>query len=114
MNADGTNRQQRTTVDATYYNCCGYAEWSPDGSQILYSTTEKSTGDARMYRLRTTDWSSQVVGPPNLTLNPPAWSPDGTRIVYKHASDLFWMFANGYGATPIVSSQDPIGLSWSR
>ena len=52
--------------------------------------------------------------PPNLTANPPAWSPDGTRIVYKHASDLFWMFANGYGTTPVISSQDPIGISWSR
>ena len=115
MNVDGTNRQQRTSVDPTYFVCCSFAEWSPDGSQILFATKETSNGfDTQMHSLRTTDWSTQFVGPPNLTLNAPAWSPDGTRILYKHAADLFWVFANGQGATPIIPSQDPIGLSWSR
>jgi Tol biopolymer transport system component len=115
MNVDGTNRQQRTSIDPTTFGCCKFAEWSPDGSQILFATQEVSNGfDTQMYSLRTADWSTQFIGPPNLTLNPPAWSPDGTRILFKNATNLSWMYANGYGATPVISSQDPIGFSWSR
>jgi len=43
----------------------------------------------------------------------PSWSPDGTRILYRNATSLMWMYANGYGATPIVSALDPSGWSWS-
>jgi hypothetical protein len=58
---------------------------------------EVSNGfDTQMHSLRTADWSTQLVGPPNLTLSPPAWSPDGTRILFENATNLSWMYANGY------------------
>lgn len=70
--------------------------WSPDGTQITYSTK------ADVWKMNAADGSGKV----NLTVgngggSQPAWSPDGDSIVYVRGGDIYVMDNNGDNKTPV-------------
>ncbi|MGH3144894.1 MAG: hypothetical protein ACRDTR_03740, partial [Rubrobacter sp.] len=70
--------------------------WSPDGTQISYSTK------ADVWKMNAADGSGKV----NLTTgngggSQPAWSPDGDSIVYVRGGDIYVMDNNGDNKTPV-------------
>ena len=78
-------------------------DWSPDGSQIAFSTSDEALGSAEIY----------VIAPDGSGLRPltdepgaagafrPSWSPDGERLVFTRVVvgdpnlDLFSIAADG-------------------
>ena len=77
INADGTGLQQLTSI----FGQDTYPTWSPDGSQIAFSTNW--LGNSEIYVV-----NADGSGLHNITNNmenqdtAPAWSPDGTKIAY--------------------------------
>lgn len=84
MNADGTNRQQRTesnTDDIT-------PAWSPDGQQIAF--VSQRDGNREIYLV-----NADGTGLINLSQDPsedwtPAWSPDGQQIAFASNRQGNW------------------------
>ena len=108
MNPDGTGVTQLTSRSA--HN--GSPAWSPDGSQIaftsdrdgneeIYVMNANGTGATRLTNHSADDWS-------------PAWSPDGRRIAFVSDRDGNWnihvMNADGHG---IVRLTDHFAADWS-
>lgn len=75
----------------------GFAMWSPDGSQIAFSSAR--TGDDNIYLMDDTgSILAQLTDHPLPEYNP-VWSPDGTQFVYVSEQngnrDLYLMDADG-------------------
>jgi Ca2+-binding RTX toxin-like protein len=77
--------------------------WSPDGTQITYSTIQD------VWKM-----NANGTGKTNLTLgsgggSQPAWSPDGSSIVYVRADgtdrNIYVMDTNGGNKTPVDTTQ---------
>jgi Tol biopolymer transport system component len=99
---DAVNLTDDTTTPVYQYNDED-PSWSPDGTQIAYSTIgdvwkmDSSTG---ANKTNLTDGSGGGARP--------AWSPDGSRIVYRRAevpasggNNIWVMDANGANKTPV-------------
>jgi TolB protein len=102
----------RLTFDNKYEHC---ARWSPDGSQILF--TSGMGTDAEIF-LMDRDGS----GLTNITNSPgldafPAWSPDGTRLFFRgtrnDTTGLFIMNLDGSGLVNVTSDGDEGSGDWA-
>jgi TolB protein len=86
MNLDGSNKQQIvkeiSKVGATFPN------WSPDGSQIVYSYP---VGSALELFLVNADGSNQrQLTKLQKVATPAAWSPDGKWISFRLTDERYW------------------------
>jgi TolB protein len=88
--------------------------WSPDGSQLLY------TSDGGIYRVPTLGGRSQLlvqVGPAvrgGLPVNPAAtWSPDGKQIAYADSIGIAVRPVDGGDARTVVRGPELHSPSWS-
>jgi TolB protein len=99
------------------------AEWSPDGSRIVYvrntSDGVSQTEDRGIYSIKP-DGGGRI----QLTADPqdthPRWSPDGSRIAFVRSinaganDEIFVMDANGANATNITNHPaDDVEPAWS-
>ena len=82
MDADGKNQ------DRLIQGSSDYANFSPDGSEIVFSMSEY---DGDLFKLSLKDMS--II---RLTFDQfgqyPVYSPDGSRIVFFHQHSLFSLF----------------------
>ncbi len=84
MNADGSNRQQRTESNADDIT----PVWSPDGQRIAF--VSQRDGNREIYLVQ-----ADGTGLLNLTQHPaedwtPAWSPDGRQIAFSSNRQGNW------------------------
>ena len=86
--ADGS-AEPRQLTDAEQDH--GAPVWSPDGSQLVFSTTRGDDWDtqlvADLYLLSAEGGEPQLLTHGDGACNDPVWSPDGTRIAYRYAPD---------------------------
>jgi Tol biopolymer transport system component len=115
MNANGTGQTQLTHTDYPTQNIA--PAWSPDGSKIVYSTTESPGGADNGIHVMDASGANQhrllPGGVPVLAGNS-SWSPDGTKIVYESGSggSLSIMNPDGSESTPLVSNSGARYPSW--
>ena len=88
--------------------------WSPDGTQVAFSSRREGNFDVYVARADGTGTRRLTSAPADESA--PSWSPDGTRIVYQRGnpSDLWVMDADGSGARKLArldaNEHDP---AWS-
>ena len=101
MNADGTDRQQRTKSDADDIT----PVWSPDGRRIAF--VSQRDGNREIYVME-----ADGAGLANITQNPaddwtPAWSPDSQQIAFASSRqgnwEIFIANADGSGLKQITN-----------
>lgn len=78
MNNDGTGRTRLTT--ATDFD--EYADWSPDGSKIAYTSVGGQKGGAKQIWIMNSDGSNKHRISTEYAIQA-AWSPDGKKIAFK-------------------------------
>ena len=99
MNADGSGQQALTSLTALGLSDCPIPIWSPDGSQILYSSTQALDGsNAVNANTAYNVWAMNADGSNNTPLTnyeasgvnntSGKWSPNGTRIAYRSSAAL--------------------------
>lgn len=111
MNSDGTGLTQLTFNGAPEDRG---SSWSPDGSQIVYHTTEfQAAPGAGHSSFEIMIINADGTGKTRLTNNLvqdtlPSWSPDGTRIAFFSTRDgdgeIYVMNVDGSGVTRLTSS----------
>ena len=118
MDADGTNRQQRTATDADNITPI----WSPDGKSIAF--VSQRDGNREIYLTRADSLagagSAELI---NITRHPaedwtPAWSPDGRHISFSSNRqgnwEIFTVSVDGTGLRQITSDgYGNLSPSWS-
>lgn len=111
VNADGTNPVQLTTSGQDFSPV-----WSPDGSQIMY--TSNSDGDGEIM-VMDADGSAQTKITDNSDVDfGSSWSPDGTQIVFSSDRDgdpeIFVSNADGSSPQKLTDNSDfDVGPTWS-
>lgn len=90
------------------------AVWSPDGTQIVFTSDRDGNEDVWVMNADASD-------PRNLTAHPsddgyPAWSPDGTQIVFSSLRDGNWeiYIMDADGSMPTRLTDDPGADIWPR
>ena len=105
-NATGTTRSQITENDSSDDTM---PDWSPDGTQIVFSSSQ--SGNYDIYKMKA-DGSNWV----KLTVNPgddkhPSWSPDGRTIAFESIQgdddwDVWIMDADGNNLKNITAEEN--------
>jgi TolB protein len=112
INPDGTGQTQLTTGTSIK----NFPAWSPDGTQILYSSNQD--GDDEIFVMNA-DGSNPVQLTTNTALDRfPVWSPDGTQIAFASRRDGNWEIyvMNADGTNPVNltnNATDDFNVSWS-
>ena len=117
MNADGKKVKRLTTDPGSDRD----PAWSPDGTQIVFSSTRDYSGEvfgesytSELYVMKD-DGSGQarITDDPGIDQNA-AWSPDGTRIAFKRAacefnciSHIFKLAPDGSEVVQLTDLTDP-------
>jgi TolB protein len=108
VTADGSTTTRLTDDPVDDYN----AEWSPDGSRLLFvrGRLEGNLPPDEVYVMQADGSGETSVSPARLQAFSPDWSPDGSRIVFvgqtgpTAAWDLFSVGADGTGLTRLTRS----------
>jgi|GEM_PF-4692017 len=119
VNADGSSRT--ALYPAWTSSVDGHANWSPDGSKVVYRST---VGDQQQIFVINADGTGRrqlVTIPYPYSADQPAWSPDGATIVFPsdHGAGLIQLYkinADGTGLTKLTSLPDtaaPNSPAWS-
>jgi TolB protein len=124
-NADGSDPQPiaGSVLLQTY---SGGFSWSPDSSQIVYSTSDpnEEPPTSRLHLVNVDD-ASEVVLPEERLGYLPAWSPGGTQIVFgafvgdpdesgNRESELFLMNSDGSNVRQLTDRPGPdVDPAWS-
>jgi hypothetical protein len=116
MDADGTN-PTRLTFNAgalgqvAFYPVFdGHPAWSPDGTQIAFTTNNRdqdgnSTDEIYKMDANGSDQSRIATNP--IYGSEPGWSPDGTQIAFESASGIYKMDASGSNLTYVAGGTSP-------
>lgn len=117
INADGsnlTNVSNMNVSDPVGFD--GYADWSPDGSRIAFSSTRSDTYEVYVVNV---DGSGLI----NITNSPgtaeldPKWSPDGTRITYRGnlggTTNVYVVDPDGSNLINVTAGEDGSSPQWS-
>ena len=113
MDADGANIQRSGTrhpVDVP-------ADWSPDGSLILYTSFGPGQRDVAV--IPATGGASHHLADAPYNEGPATWSPDGNQITFTRwegtGAEIWAMDADGGGQHRLASlpGVDAIGPEWS-
>ncbi|WP_405364936.1 TolB family protein [Kitasatospora sp. NBC_00039] len=113
VNADGTGLRQLTPWEL---RAGDRANWSPDGSQIVFTTYpagSDGTPGGGIYTVHPdgTAIGALTPGPSDVFYGAAAYSPDGTSIAFTQApangnAELFTMKSDGSNVAPITSTTD--------
>lgn len=117
VSADGTGLRQLTPWEL---RAGDRADWSPDGTQILFTTYPAGPDNTPGGGIYTVHPDGSAVGaltpaPSDAFYGPAAYAPDGKSIVFAQApagagADLYSMQTDGTGVTRLTNSADK-GLS---
>lgn len=110
MDADGSNAhfiRNTYAVDSP-------ASWSPDGKQLVISTSDFGDSTKNLYIVNLGDGSEQAVVKNGLKADFPAWSPDGKSIVYI-SHDIYSINPDGSNRHNLTNGQFQtiFGVGWS-
>ena len=95
VNADGSGLHELAVLDGTPV---GDADWSPDGSRIVFSSCPiRDFNDpcANVYTARPDGTDVQLLTPTNVGYGAPSWTPDGLHILYWGPNTFHLMDPNG-------------------
>lgn len=101
INADGSRHRPLTSGNANSFS----PRWSPDGSKLLYASTESGSSELHI-RWMDTGQSAKIT---NLTQSPGglSWSPDGEWLA-------FTMFVPNPGKPMVSLPGKPEGADWAN
>ena len=122
MNADGSNQTQITNNPISSDT---NPSWSPDGNQIVFSSTEE--WGMNIYVIDSSGANITLLTTDQNTNNPissdttPSWSPDGTKISFssnideQYGSNIYVMDSDGANITRITTDDNAFDTtpSWS-
>ena len=114
INLNDQNAQKLLDSGEMGYQHFGYADWSPDGSKIVFSALtppwEIMTANA--------DGSNLQTMPNTIGGQYPAWSPDGSKIAFSTWKDVSDIYVINMDGTELVNLTEDFPLnaldpSWS-
>jgi Tol biopolymer transport system component len=100
MSADGSNNRllrKTWTVHAP-------VSWSPDGTQVVLSTSDYNETVQNLYIINIKDGTEQTLIKSGISAEFPAWSPDGKRIAYI-SHDVYTVSVDGSLRRNLTNSQ---------
>ncbi len=76
--------------------------WSPDGTRIVYSSTQTGPTELFVYDVATRASKQITFSPPAIYNQRPSWSPDGKEIAFKSNASGTWQIwvVNADGSNP--------------
>ena len=104
VNADGSGRHELALPAETPF---GDADWSPDGSRIVFSSCpihEFNDPCASVYTARPDGTDLKVMTPQSVGYGAPSWTADGQHILYWGPTTFYLMGADGTNGRPINSA----------
>jgi TolB protein len=103
VNVDGTGRQELEFAGLEETSV-GDADWSPDGSRLVFSTCpihDFNAACAAVYTARVDGTDVQLLTPTGVGYGAPSWTPDGAYIMYWGPRTFHLMEPDGSNARPI-------------
>ena len=114
VDANGANLRQLTHDRPSWRTSAQVAVWSPDGSQILYTTYHGGERDSEIAVVSPLGTNRQLLTDNSHEEANPVWSPDGSRIAFdsdRGGSDaVYVMMADGSAVRPLAVGRNP---DWS-
>lgn len=106
MNADGSNQNQLTSGGSD-----GSAQWSPDGSRIVFESDRVLTNRPEIYVMNADGSGQTRLTITGLMNGSPKWSPDGSKIAfYRYVNnvnpEIYVMNSDGSGITRLTNLPD--------
>ena len=83
MNADGSNPTRLTFSDMAD----SFPYWSPDGSKILFQSSETEDSPAQLYVMNADGSDVKQITSDQYGHSSPSWSPDGKHIAFYSSRD---------------------------
>ena len=119
INPDGTNLEQITNTPWDEYT----SDWSPDGTRIVYQSTEGSNPELQQYVYNIYIINKDGTGKTQLTFEEPyngipSWSPNRDKILFVSTRDgnneIYVMNIDGTNQTRLTDSLSiEVARSWS-
>ena len=116
MNPNGRDIHPVSSLEAGFYK--GHAEWSPDGTQIVYfAWKDNNVSEGTMLiatKVRKKHWESERIDlpvPKDFLLNTVCWSPDGQHVLFGgghkvHRRTLYDIYRYTFATKELVQLTD--------
>jgi TolB protein len=106
IRTDGSHLTRLTRVDTSYYSISGPA-WSPEGSKILFGSTDRFDGPSVLETVSPDGSNFSVFAYPDGLgyIGTPDWSPDGSRVVFDGGEDEIYVTVEGGEAQRLTTNQ---------